>query len=66
MAFDKSHNVAPLTAEIIESADEASYRVAKSVPMAQVKDMTIKEYLEATEPIYQQVCKERLKQEGWS
>ena len=53
----------PLTAEIIESSEEASYRVAKAVPMSEVKNMSVEEYLDATTPIYQQVCKERLERE---
>ena len=66
MEYDLSQNVAPLTAEIIESADEASCRVAKAVPVSQVKGMSVEEYLDATTPIYQQVCKERMELEGKS
>ena len=64
MEYDLSQNVAPLTAEIIESAEEATYRATKAVPMSQVKDMSVEEYLDATTPIYQQVCKERLERNG--
>ena len=63
MDFDKTQIVAPLTAEIIESSEEASYRVAKAVPMSQVKNMSVEEYLDATTPIYQQACRERLERE---
>ena len=58
MEFDKTQNVMPLTAEIIERADEASCRVAKAFPITEMQGLTIEEYLAKTTPIYQQVCRE--------
>ena len=55
--------VGPLTAEIIERADEASYRVVKAFQITERQGLSIEEWLALTAPIYEHACRELREQQ---